>query len=63
MLQRAKPLLLASVFLFLFLFILGVQATIYQRCGLKLLDDKIMPSPWGDWPLYILSVDTKKLSK
>ncbi|KAJ3552832.1 hypothetical protein NM688_g3942 [Phlebia brevispora] len=35
-----------------------LNATIYQKMGLTLLDRKIMPSPWGDWPLYILSLKT-----
>lgn len=37
----------------------SVNATIYQRCGFKLHDMRIMPSPWGEWPLYIFSLDTK----
>ncbi|KAI0089627.1 hypothetical protein BDY19DRAFT_943404 [Irpex rosettiformis] len=37
----------------------ALNATIYQKCGLTLLDQKIMPSPWGEWPLYILSLDTR----
>ncbi|KAI0340439.1 hypothetical protein BDW22DRAFT_1486269 [Trametopsis cervina] len=40
-----------------------VNSVIYQKCGLTLLDKKIMPSPWGEWPLYILSLDTKSLKQ
>lgn len=34
------------------------NAIIYQRCGLTLRDKQMMPSPWGEWPLYLLALDT-----
>lgn len=35
-----------------------VNAVIYQRMGFQLLDKRIMPGPWGEYPLYILSMNT-----
>jgi len=39
-----------------------INSIIYQAIGLKLLGDRMMPSPWGDWPLYVLSLDTSSAS-
>ncbi|KAI0697360.1 hypothetical protein BC835DRAFT_1472786 [Cytidiella melzeri] len=36
----------------------ALNATIYQKCGFTLLGHKIMPSQWGEWPLYIFSWNT-----
>lgn len=35
-----------------------LQAVIYQKMGFQLLDKRVMPGPWGEWPLYILSMNT-----
>ncbi|KAI0697346.1 hypothetical protein BC835DRAFT_1526866 [Cytidiella melzeri] len=37
----------------------ALNAMIYQKCGLTLLGHEIMPSQWGDWPLYIFSLVTE----
>ncbi|KAF8514997.1 hypothetical protein JB92DRAFT_2811135 [Gautieria morchelliformis] len=35
------------------------NASIYTSLGLHLLDSRIMPSPWGDWPLYVFALDPR----
>ncbi|KAI0929784.1 hypothetical protein AcW1_008638 [Taiwanofungus camphoratus] len=32
---------------------------IYKAMGFDLKGDRIMPSPWGDWPLYLVALDTR----
>ncbi|KAI0935357.1 hypothetical protein AcV7_003819 [Taiwanofungus camphoratus] len=33
---------------------------IYKAIGFELKGERIMPSPWGDWPLYVFSLNTQR---
>ncbi|KZT07900.1 uncharacterized protein LAESUDRAFT_87797 [Laetiporus sulphureus 93-53] len=35
---------------------------VYRNIGFDLKGQRIMPSPWGDWPLYVFSLDTSRAS-
>ncbi|KAF9809791.1 hypothetical protein IEO21_07266 [Rhodonia placenta] len=34
------------------------NALVYQAIGFELKEKRDMPSPWGDWPLYVFALDT-----
>ncbi|KZT63062.1 hypothetical protein DAEQUDRAFT_681050 [Daedalea quercina L-15889] len=34
---------------------------IYEALGFELWGNKIIPSPWGDWPCYVFMQDTRKV--
>ncbi|KAH9932591.1 uncharacterized protein B0H18DRAFT_986392 [Fomitopsis serialis] len=36
------------------------NALVYKSYGFEQKGERTMPSPWGDWPLYVFALDTKR---
>ena len=35
------------------------QVPIYQKIGFKLYGERVIPSPWGDWPVWFFAKETR----